>query len=119
MKKQILILFGALLLHSTAIFPFCCNGDGCSNTLVRYVNAKGKPTGRYGLFDEFNKPLPLKKGSDCKCVLDIGMKFPSKTCPHCVQALCPNPACGHHIFQHTCALDVRAKPGTGIIEIQE
>lgn len=101
------------------IYPFCCNGDGCPNSLVQYVDEIGNPTGRYALFNEFNQPVTIKKGGDCKCVEGVGKKFPSQTCPHCVEALCPNPGCGHHIFQHTCALNVRAEPGTGVIKVQE
>ncbi len=115
--KRIAFLF-LLSLANTAI-PFCCNGDGCPNTLVRYVDEYGNPTGRFALFNEFNQPVSIKKGGDCKCVAGIGTKYPSKMCPHCVEALCPRPDCGHHIFQHTCALDVRAEPGTGIIEVRE
>lgn len=108
-----------LLFQPIALRAFCCNGDGCPYSLARYVDDKGNPTGKYALLDEDNKPLQIKTGPDCACVKGIGKAFPAKTCPHCLEALCPRPDCGHHIFQHTCSLNVRAEHGTGIIELRE
>lgn len=116
MKKQS-ILFIFLLLVAVPMLPFCCRGDGCPNSLVVYVDKNGKSTGEYALYDYYNKLVPLRKSHRCTCVAEIGKTFPSKTCPACVDALCPRPDCQHHIFDHSCSLRVRSVPGTGTIEI--
>lgn len=104
-------------LRVGGLLAFCCMGDGCSNSFAQYVDSQNNPTGHYALLDDSMRKIWIKKGPECECVKGIGTAFPSKTCPQCVEALCPN--CGHHIFQHTCSLNVRATPGTGIVTIRE
>lgn len=129
MKNRLFLsVFLLLNIQSEAVLAFCCNGDGCPYSLATYVNDKGIPTGRYSLIynadqakitEEGGTKLNLVRDATCSCKEDYGFIFPSNACPHCVDPRCPNPACGHSIFQHACDLDIRTKPGTGIIKIRE
>lgn len=120
MKIRLFFVVLLLLIAQVGLMVgFCCNGDGCPNSLVQYVDEDGMPTGRFALLNEFGVRLVMIKGPSCTCKGEIDKVFPSQSCPHCAEARCPRQDCGHSIFQHTCALNIRATPGTGIIEVKE
>lgn len=126
-----LFFFAFIISASYASFlhAYCCNGDGCPNSLGQFVDAQGLPTGKYCLFGETPEapefaPQPgpmlnLDPDISCDCKEAYGPIFPSPKCPHCVEAKCPNPDCRHSIFQHTCHLNVRAEPGMAVIKVRE
>ena len=117
-----------LAIQLGALSAFCCTGDGCPYLLAMNVDDKGIPTGRYSLIynpdegklaDDGGIKLDLVRDANCTCAEPYGHVFPSATCPHCFEPKCPNPVCGHSIFQHSCRLDVRTLPGTEMIKIRE